>query len=38
VLIAVGALAYLILIWFSGAFSNEERGQLTGFVRRRLHI
>jgi O-antigen/teichoic acid export membrane protein len=38
ILIALGGLIYLAVVWFSGAFSYEERNQLTGFVRRRLHI
>jgi len=38
ILIAIGATTYLSVVWFSGAFSREERDQLTGFVRRRLHI
>jgi O-antigen/teichoic acid export membrane protein len=37
-IIAVGGITYLLLVWFSGAFSSDERGQLVGFVRRRLHV
>jgi O-antigen/teichoic acid export membrane protein len=37
ILIAIGGISYVTIIWFSRAFSNEERDQLIGFVRRRLH-
>lgn len=38
VVVAIGGVSYLLLVWFSGAFTADERNQLTGFVRRRLHI
>jgi O-antigen/teichoic acid export membrane protein len=36
VVVAIGAAVYLGLVWVSGAFTQQERAQLTGFVRRRL--
>jgi O-antigen/teichoic acid export membrane protein len=38
VVMATGGISYLLLVWFSGAFTSDERDQLVGFVRRRLHV
>lgn len=38
IIVAVSGLAYLGLIWVSGAFSPEERQLLTGFIARRLPL
>lgn len=37
-IIPVSAIAYLGMIWVSGAFTAEERGLLTGFITRRLRL
>jgi peptidoglycan biosynthesis protein MviN/MurJ (putative lipid II flippase) len=36
--IGLAAVCYLVFVWYSGAFSAEERAQLTGFVTRRLAL
>jgi hypothetical protein len=36
VIVGIGAVAYIGVIWVSGAFSADELSLLTGFVTRRL--
>jgi O-antigen/teichoic acid export membrane protein len=38
VVAAVGGIFYLVIIWFSGAFSPEERARLVSMVSRRLPL
>lgn len=37
-IITISGLSYLILVWFSGAFSTDERSRLIGIMRRRLKL
>lgn len=37
-IIAFSGLSYLILVWFSGAFSADERNRIIGLVRTRLKL
>jgi O-antigen/teichoic acid export membrane protein len=36
--IILAALCYLVVVWYSGAFSREERAHLMSFVTRRLAV
>lgn len=38
VIIPLASIAYLVIVWFSGAFSLEERSRLLGFIQRRLPL
>lgn len=38
ILIALGGLSYLVIVWFSGAFTSEERGQLLRITRRLIPV